>query len=111
MIGDPLVKLAGLWERTSASGAKYLVGRIGGARVLILANRNRQGDGDPTHHLCIAEAQEKPRPASAMAGPSQALPPRRRRSPYPTTHASSGTGADRPLNDRLEDLWPTKDRP
>lgn len=47
----PPLLLTRLWERTSAKGTTYLAGRLGAARVLVMPNRDRQGDDDPTHLL------------------------------------------------------------
>jgi hypothetical protein len=55
-----MLKVTGLWERTSANGNRYLSGRIAGAKVLILENRDRQSDQDPTHTLFFTEAGERP---------------------------------------------------
>lgn len=54
----PLV-LTRLWERTSARGNAYLSGRLGSARVLVMPNRDRQGDDDASHVLMLAEAGER----------------------------------------------------
>lgn len=54
----PLV-LTRLWERTSARGNAYLSGRLGAARVLVMPNRDRQGDDDASHVLMLAEAGER----------------------------------------------------
>jgi hypothetical protein len=46
-----------LWERTSGkTGRPYLIGRLGGLRVLILENSRREGAGDASHLMMIAEA-------------------------------------------------------
>jgi hypothetical protein len=55
----PKLKAAGLWAKTSAKGAQYFVGRLGGVKVLVLENYDRQGDQDPTHHLFFAEAPDR----------------------------------------------------
>ena len=47
----PMMKAAGLWTKTSGKGGQYLTGRLGGVKVLILENRDRQSDDDPSHHL------------------------------------------------------------
>ena len=47
----PLIKAAGLWAKSSVKGGQYLTGRLGGMKVLILENRERKGDDDPSHHL------------------------------------------------------------
>jgi hypothetical protein len=51
----PLIKAAGLWQKSSVKGGQYLTGRLGGMKVLILENRERQSDDDPSHHLFITE--------------------------------------------------------
>lgn len=55
----PPLMLTHLWERTSARGQTYLAGWLGAARVLVMANRDRQGDDDATHVLMLAEAGER----------------------------------------------------
>src|SRR5690349_5693922 len=54
-----MLKAAGLWAKTSNSGKRYLTGRLGGVKVLILENRDRQGDNDPTHNLFFVEAPDR----------------------------------------------------
>ena len=55
----PMIKAAGLWQKTSVKGGQYLTGRLGGVKVLVLENRDRQGDDDPSHHLFFAEAPDR----------------------------------------------------
>jgi hypothetical protein len=55
----PRLKAGGLWAKTSAKGGRYLAGRLGGVKVLILANRDRQSDDDPSHHLFFVEAPDR----------------------------------------------------
>src|SRR4051812_48623307 len=59
-----LIKAAKLWAKVSAkTGGTYFVGRMGGCRVLVMENRDRQGDGDPSHFLLLGDAeagQERP---------------------------------------------------
>lgn len=49
-----LLQAARLWEKTSAKGSKYMAGRLGGVKILILANRDYV-ENDPvnghTHSL------------------------------------------------------------
>lgn len=56
--GRPPLTMARLWEKTSAKGNKYMTGRLGGVRVLVMENRDRKGDDDPTHLLMVAEAPD-----------------------------------------------------
>ena len=53
---SPLLKAAPLWQKSSAKGGQYLTGRLGGMKVLVLENRDRKTDDDPSHHLFFAEA-------------------------------------------------------
>jgi hypothetical protein len=55
----PMLKAAGLWQKSSAKGGQYLTGRLGGVKVLILENRERQTDDNPSHHLFFAEAPDR----------------------------------------------------
>ena len=44
----PMLKAAGLWEKTSVKGGQYLTGRLGGVKVLVMENRDRKTDDDPS---------------------------------------------------------------
>ena len=40
---DQLIRATGLWAKTSGkTGKRYLTGRLGGLRVLVLENRDRK---------------------------------------------------------------------
>jgi hypothetical protein len=56
---SPMLKVAGLWQKSSVKGGQYLTGRLGGLKVLILENRDRQFDDDPSHYLFFAEAPDR----------------------------------------------------
>lgn len=63
MTGDrqnarPPLVLTRLWEKTSAKGSTYMVGRLGGVKVLVMANRDPKDENDPTHLLMVAEAAD-----------------------------------------------------
>jgi hypothetical protein len=58
--GPPPIPACRLWEKTSASGRRYLMGRLGGLRVLVFENRDRQAEGDATHVLLLAQAPDYP---------------------------------------------------
>jgi hypothetical protein len=45
-----------LWEKTSAKGNRYLIGRLGGVRVMVLQNTRPEPGDTPTHTLMFAEA-------------------------------------------------------
>jgi hypothetical protein len=55
----PMLKAAGLWAKTSVKGGQYLTGRLGGVKVLILENRDRKTDDDPSHSLFFVEAPDR----------------------------------------------------
>lgn len=104
MTGAPMLKAAALWEKTSSAGSRYFVGRWGGVKILILENRDR-GEGDPTHHLFITEAAEKPRSGAQEArdgAADKSASPRRYTHQRPPSRTG---GADpRPFDDRLDDI-------
>ena len=56
---SPMLKAAGLWSKTSAKGGQYLTGRLGGVKVLVMENRDRQSDDDPSHNLFFVEAADR----------------------------------------------------
>jgi hypothetical protein len=96
------LKAAGLWQKTSAKGNTYFVGRLGGVRILIFENRDRSGENDPTHILYFADG-ETPRAANRAPARSPDRPngPPRSRPAYPRSQP------DLP-NDPIDDLWPTR---
>jgi hypothetical protein len=55
----PMLKAGGLWAKTSAKGGRYLSGRLGGVKVLILANRDQQFENDPGHILYFVEGTDR----------------------------------------------------
>ena len=62
-----LLQAARLWERTSAKGTRYMQGRLGGMKVVILPNRDF-AEGDPanshTHNMFFQDGSStQPRPA------------------------------------------------
>ena len=78
---SPMLKAAGLWAKTSVKGGQYLTGRLGGVKVLILENRDRQSDDDPSHHLFFVEAPDRrqgagERPQERSGGAGATHPPR-----------------------------------
>jgi hypothetical protein len=86
---SPLLKVAPLWARSSAKGGQYLSGRLAGVKVLILENRDRKTDEDPSHHLFFAEApprQDRTEPKSQPADWQAPL----QRSPASRPPASDG---------------------
>ena len=100
----PMLRAAGLWRKTSAAGNEYFVGRLGGVKVIILANRDRGEDGSqPTHYLFFVDGEKKPEGQRAAASGAA-----RPRAPYPARPA--GRGPVRPdsvamPDDGIEDLY------
>ena len=56
---SPMLKAAGLWAKTSVKGGQYLTGWLGGVKVLVMENRDRKTDDDPSHHLFFVEAPDR----------------------------------------------------
>ena len=56
--GGAMLPAAKLWRRTSAKGADYLAGRLGGVKVLVMPKRDGE-EGDHSHVLVFAEAQPR----------------------------------------------------
>ncbi len=81
MIGSTssaLLQAARLWERTSAKGTRYMSGRLGGVKVLIMPNRDHVAD-DPanshTHTLFFADGTPaQPRPPERAPAESHERP-------------------------------------
>lgn len=53
------LKTGGLWAKTSAKGGRYLTGCLGGVKLLILANRDRQPDNDLSHILYFVDGEQR----------------------------------------------------
>ena len=68
----PMLKAGGLWMKTSAKGGQYLTGRLGGVKVLILENRDRKTDDDPSHSLFFVEAADRRQGGQERAGGQRA---------------------------------------
>jgi hypothetical protein len=47
-----------LWERTSAKGTRYMSGRLGGVKVVILPNRDHVEDDPANSHTHILYFQD-----------------------------------------------------
>ena len=57
-----------LWEKVSAKGNRYPVGRLGSVRVLVMPNTRPEREGDATHVLMFADGQPN---TSSQAAPSE----------------------------------------
>jgi hypothetical protein len=67
---SPLLQAARLWEKTSGKGTRYMQGRLGGVKLVILPNRDYV-EGDPanshTHNLFFQDGSATaPRPAERV---------------------------------------------
>lgn len=58
MDSKPLVKIGGLYEKTSAKGTRYFTGRLGAAKLVVFANRDKKEDKDPDFFMYVQEPQE-----------------------------------------------------
>ncbi|MCW8086608.1 hypothetical protein [Sabulicella glaciei] len=56
--GGALAPACKLYRRTSAKGVHYLMGRLGGLRVLVMPKRDGE-DGEHSHTLLIGAAPER----------------------------------------------------
>src|SRR3954465_433343 len=77
----PMLKATGLWAKTSVKGGQYLTGRWGALKVLVMENRDRKGDDDPSHVLLFTEAPDRrqgttERPQERSGGAGATHPPR-----------------------------------
>jgi hypothetical protein len=105
MTGAPMLKVTGLWERTSAAGNRYMSGRLAGVKVLILENRDRTAEDEPTHHLFFVDGtprQESSTPDRAAA--RRPAPARRWVSSLKPSRVARGSGEPLP-DDPVADLY------
>jgi hypothetical protein len=86
---SPMLKAAPLWQKSSAKGGQYLTGRLGGVKVLVLENRERQADDDPSHHLFFTEAPDH-RQGGQQAAPER--PDGQRAAETPQTPSAAQRG-------------------
>lgn len=67
---EPKVRMMGLWKKTKEDGSFYMTGRIGGgAKVLLLPNRNAGQQGEPDYELILVDDHggKTPRAATQAA--------------------------------------------
>ena len=84
--------------KSSVKGGQYLTGRLGGVKVLVMENRDRQTDDDPSHHLFFVGADRRQvqrrgrRSVSGARGLNQPRRPRRHqtRTAGPPTGMAAG---------------------
>ena len=106
---NSMLQAAKLWEKTSAAGNLYLVGRLGGVRVLVMRNRDAGAEGEPDWHLFFADSSDKARQTSAEpAKPASSARTRGARRAYRRPAAQTAGGPDHASSmpdDPLDDLW------
>jgi hypothetical protein len=61
-----------LWEKVSAKGNRYLIGRMGGVRVMVMTNTRPEDENDASHVLMFAEA---PQYYQSQAAPAESSHP------------------------------------
>jgi hypothetical protein len=90
----PLIKAAGLWAKSSVKGGQYLTGRWGALKVLVMENRDRKGDDDPSHILYFTEAPDRRQLAQERSGAVEApqTPPTPQRPSQPHRSGFQGHG-------------------
>ncbi len=59
------IKLCGLWKNTTKEGKPYLAGYIGGAKMMIFQNSQKEGEKDFDYHVFLAEAPKKKKPGES----------------------------------------------
>jgi hypothetical protein len=90
---SPLPQTARLWERTSARGTRYMSGRLGGVRVVIMPNRDF-AEADPANsHTQILYFQDG---TPTQARPAE-RPPAERREPRSSQAPRRGSIDDDPV--------------
>ena len=69
-MNEPMVKIGGLYEKTSQKGNRYFVGRLNGVRLLMFANTDKQQESDPDWLLFVQERSEQQLTTSPGAKPA-----------------------------------------
>jgi len=80
---SPLLQAARLWERTSAKGVRYMSGRLGGVKVLIMPNRDYvEGDQANGHtHILFFQDGSSTQPRPSERAPAEQHEPAQRERP------------------------------
>lgn len=97
-----MVKLAGLTEKTSRHGTKYLVGMLGSAKVVVCENREMAGDDDATHCVYLIDPTPQqpapaPKPAPRAKAPPKRTAPKRDAQAAMRTHPAFNGDWQRPI--------------
>jgi hypothetical protein len=56
---SPMMKATGLWAKSSDKGGQYRTERLGGVKVLILANKARQSENNLSHILYFVDGEQR----------------------------------------------------
>ena len=88
----PMLKAAGLWQTTSVKGGQYLTGRLGGVKVLVMENRDRKTDDDPSHNLFFVEAPDRRQGGQQAVQERSGTPPTSQRPSQPHRSGFQGHG-------------------
>jgi len=77
---SPLLQAARLWERTSAKGTRYMSGRLGGVKVVILPNKDFvEGDQANGHtHILFFQDGSSTAPRPSERAPAEPREPAQR---------------------------------
>lgn len=62
-----MIQVRKLRAKTSMNGDDYMVGRMGGVRVLVMLNKRPESEGDATHVLMFTEAPQSGQASQAPA--------------------------------------------
>lgn len=66
----PSVNVGRLYERTSASGNRYLTGFFGTMKITALKSKDADAEGNPIWNLMIAAAPSRDRAGNAASKPA-----------------------------------------
>lgn len=53
----PSIQLTKLWEKVSEKGTRYFVGRLAGAKITMLPNRDKTSDTDADWVILLSQAE------------------------------------------------------
>ncbi len=98
---DHKIKIAKLYEKTSAKGTRYFVGRLGAARVLLFQSRETAEGSDVVWNMYLQEVPDRTDARSARGE----MPAINRQGNRPAPR-SAARDADAFYNDGLDDVLP-----
>ena len=73
-----LLQAARLWERTSGKGTRYMAGRLGGVKIVILPNRDHAESDSANNHTHVMFFQDG---SSTQPKPTERAPAEKREQP------------------------------